>query len=128
MDPAIGGDGDALDILVIAESVPSGSVVDVIPIATLQLMDDGEIDTKIIAVPVDTALQVIQAKDFMTFTIKYNAAQQIIQNWFLNYKGVGVTTMLGWKDERYAMAEVRKWLVNKNEKKKKVEVKMSEEK
>lgn len=117
MDPAIGGDGDALDVLVIAESVPSGTVMEVIPIATLELVDDNEIDTKLIAVPVDTALQVIGATDFMTFTLEYNAAQQIIQNWFLNYKGPGVTDMKGWKDERHAMSQVKKWLVKKDKKK-----------
>ena len=82
-------------------------------------MDDGEIDTKLVAVLVDTALQVIAATDFMTFTLKYNASQQIIQNWFLNYKGVGITKMLGWKDERHAMKEVRKWLVKKEKEEKK---------
>lgn len=117
MDPSIGGDGDALDILVISESVPSGTVMEVIPIATLELIDGKEIDTKLIAVPVDTTLRVIDATDFMTFTIKYNAAQQIIQNWFLNYKGPGITEMKGWRDERHAMAQVKKWLVNKEAKK-----------
>ena len=113
MDPAIGGDGDALDILVIAESVPTGTVMDVIPIATLQLIDDKEIDTKIIAVPTDPTLRVIKATDFMTFTLKYNAAQRIIQDWFLNYKGPSTTEMRGWKDEKHAMSEVKKWLVKK---------------
>jgi inorganic pyrophosphatase len=89
MDPALGGDGDAIDILVISETVPSGTVMEVIPIAALELMDNNEIDTKLIAVPVDTSLRVMHATDFMTFTIKYNAAQQIIENWFLNYKGLG---------------------------------------
>ncbi len=110
MDPERGGDGDALDILVIAESVPAGTILEVKPIATLQLLDGGEIDTKLIGVPIDTSLQVIEAMDFMTFTLHYNAAQQIIQNWFLNYKGLGVMKMVGWKDERHAMGEVRKWV------------------
>lgn len=118
MDPKIGGDGDALDILVIAESVPSGTVMEVIPIATLELIDGDEIDTKLVGIPVDTTLRVMDATDFMTFTVKYNAAQQIIQNWFLNYKGPGITEMKGWKDERYAMSQVKKWLVEKEEKKK----------
>ncbi|MFK7806494.1 MAG: inorganic diphosphatase [Saprospiraceae bacterium] len=118
MDPAIGGDGDALDVLVIAESVPSGTVMEVIPIATLELIDSKEIDTKLVAVPADPALRVIDATDFMTFTLKYNAAQQIIQNWFLNYKGPGIMEMKGWKDERHAMSEVKKWLVKKPKAKK----------
>ena len=116
MDPERGGDGDALDILVIAESVPPGTVMEVKPIATLQLLDGGEIDTKLIGVPVDSSLQVIDAMDFLTFTLEYNAAQQIIQNWFLSYKGLGKMELIGWRDDRHAMAEIMKWLVDKEEK------------
>ncbi len=109
MDTAQGGDGDALDILVIAPSMKTGTIVEVHPIAALMLLDGGEIDTKIIAVPLDSAQCVIAARDYRSFVVKYHAAHQIIQNWFLNYKGVGQMELIGWKDERYAMAEIKKW-------------------
>jgi len=109
MDEERGGDGDALDILVIAESLETGTKLAVQPIAALLLEDNGELDTKIIAVPVDSFLNVIDAKDFSSFTVEYNAAQSIIQDWFLNYKGVGKTKMIGWRNERYAMMEIEKW-------------------
>lgn len=109
MDEERGGDGDALDILVIAESLQTGDTISVIPIATLMLDDAGEIDTKIIAVPADPSKRVMQATDFQTFTIKYNMAQKIIENWFLNYKGLGVTKFVGWKNDRYALQEIEKW-------------------
>ena len=85
MDEELGGDGDALDILVIAESLETGDTISVIPIGTLLLNDSGELDTKIIAVPADPKKQVIQATDYQTFTVKYNMAQRIVENWFLNY-------------------------------------------
>ncbi len=109
MDENRGGDGDALDILVISESLQTGDTISVIPIATLMLNDGGEIDTKIIAVPADPSKRVMQATDFQTFTIKYNMAQKIIENWFLNYKGLGTTKFIGWKNDRYAMMEIEKW-------------------
>jgi len=109
MDPEKGGDGDALDVLVIGESVTTGKMIDVIPIATLQLLDGGEIDNKIIAVPTDSSLQVIQATDFQTFAVKYSMAQNIIQNWFLNYKGVGEMELVGWRDETFTDLDIKKW-------------------
>lgn len=109
MDEERGGDGDALDILVISEALQTGDTISVIPIATLMLNDSGEIDTKIIAVPADPSKRVMQATDFQTFTIKYNMAQKIIENWFLNYKGLGVTKLIGWKNDRYALKEIEKW-------------------
>ena len=111
MDEERGGDGDALDILIIAESLEIGDTISVIPIGTLLLDDSGELDTKIIAVPADPSKQVIQATDYQTFTVKYNMAQRIIENWFLNYKGLGVTKLIGWRNDSYALQEIEKWKV-----------------
>ncbi|MEL6142834.1 MAG: inorganic diphosphatase [Bacteroidota bacterium] len=112
MDTLRGGDGDALDVLVIAESAPTGSRIPVKPIAALLLRDRGEIDTKIIAVPADPTRQVLAAKDFLDFAINYDAARNIIESWFLNYKGPGQTELIRWEDENYAWDEVRKWKID----------------
>jgi inorganic pyrophosphatase len=109
MDKSTGGDGDALDVLVISESLPTGTVLEIIPIGALMMTDGGEIDTKIIGVPVDSTKRIIQATDFEHFLIDYNMAQNIIQDWFLNYKGLGKVEMKGWFDEKTAMEEIRKW-------------------
>ena len=108
-----GGDGDALDILVIGESMTTATVLEVIPIATLLLNDGGEIDTKIIAVPLEEEKRVLKAKNFQDLLITYDAAKQIIENWFLSYKGFGKTELIGWEDEAYAMREIEKWMVQK---------------
>ncbi|MGB3547462.1 MAG: inorganic diphosphatase [Saprospiraceae bacterium] len=111
MDKERGGDGDALDIIVIGESVPTGTLQRVRPIAAMLLMDRGEIDTKIVAIPYDTTLQVMPARDFMSFMLEYDPARAIIESWFLNYKGPGLTQLVRWEDDRYAWSEVRKWRV-----------------
>ena len=109
MDEERGGDGDALDILVIGESLKTGDTISVIPIGVLMLQDRGELDTKIISVPANPSKQIIQATDYQSFTIKYQAAKRIVENWFLNYKGLGVTRLVGWKNARYALEEIKKW-------------------
>jgi inorganic pyrophosphatase len=112
MDPERGGDGDALDVLLLSESYPTGSVVEAIPMGALRLKDEGEIDTKIIAVPVDPAQRIIDTGNFRDFLIEYDPAKRIIEEWFLNYKGLGAMELLGWEDETYAMDEIRRWAVN----------------
>ena len=112
MDESRGGDGDALDVLVISESVPTGTQLAVQPIATLLLRDRGEIDTKIIAVPADTAARVYRVENFLDFSLGNDAAKRIIETWFLNYKGQGVVELLRWEDERYAWREVDKWAID----------------
>lgn len=111
MDPAIGGDGDALDILVLAESQPTGSVMEVKVVATLLLRDNGEIDTKIIAIPADPTLQTIKVEDFQDFLINQDAVRGILQEWFLNYKGANQMELIRWEDEQYAMQEIDKWTI-----------------
>ena len=49
-----GGDGDPLDALVITrDAIYPGAVIKVKPIGVLRMVDDGEADDKIIAVPAD---------------------------------------------------------------------------
>lgn len=112
MDKARGGDGDALDILLISEAVPTGTVVGVQPIGALLLRDRGEIDTKIIAIPVDSTNQVLEADNFIDFMLYYDAGRRILEDWFTNYKGPGVVEMIRWEDDRYAWQEIKKWEKN----------------
>ncbi|MCX8209781.1 MAG: inorganic diphosphatase [Lewinella sp.] len=109
MDKDRGGDGDPLDVLVICESVPSGTRLAVKPIGALLLRDRGEIDTKIIAVPTDSSLRVFSPENFMELALEQDAARSIIEAWFLNYKGPKQTELIRWEDETYAWREVRKW-------------------
>ena len=109
MDRERGGDGDPLDVLVLSESVPSGTKLAVRPIGALLLRDRGEIDTKIIAVPADSTLRVFEVEDYLQFALEQDAARRIIETWFLNYKGPKKTELLRWEDETYAWREVRRW-------------------
>lgn len=109
LDKAQGGDGDPLDVLVIAEAMPTGTVVRVVPIAALLLKDKGELDTKIIAIPADENIQVLKAKNFIDFMLRYDQAKLIIEQWFMAYKGQGAMEFLRWEDDRYAWSEVKKW-------------------
>ncbi|MEL6863215.1 MAG: inorganic diphosphatase [Bacteroidota bacterium] len=106
-----GGDGDALDVLLIAESLPTGTVVEARPIAALVLRDNGEMDTKIIAQPVDSSLQIIDVQHYEDFMMRYNGAQNIIRNWFVQYKGLGKVDFLGWRNDDYALSEIKKWII-----------------
>lgn len=110
MDKSKGGDGDALDVLVLGATLPTGSIQTVKLIGALLLRDRGEIDTKIIAIPVENP--VVQAKGFIDFSIRYDAARRIIEDWFLNYKGQGVMELIRWEDEHYALEEINRWLID----------------
>ncbi len=109
MDPKKGGDGDALDVLVLCESLETGTKIEVKLIAALLLEDNGEKDTKLIAIPTNPDLQTIAIKDFHAFMIEHHIVQQIVKDWFLNYKGLGQMKFIAWRDDLSAMREIKKW-------------------
>jgi inorganic pyrophosphatase len=107
-DPKKGGDGDALDVLVLSESLPTGSIVEIIPIGMLKLIDDGELDFKIIAVTFNKAEQVIKAANYKQFEENYPQIKKIIELWFLNYNKDDNARIDGWVNEKEALIEIIK--------------------
>jgi inorganic pyrophosphatase len=108
MDKARGGDGDALDIFVLCGAVPSGTVLEVDPIGIIELLDAGERDDKVIALPLDPALRTVEASDILGLP---QAARDILVAWLLNYDPEDGAKLVGVKDKAEAMAAIRKWVV-----------------
>jgi inorganic pyrophosphatase len=109
MDPARGGDGDALDVLMLGPARPSGTVIEVIPVGTLLLRDGGEEDTKIIAVAREEGLNPMGMDEFRDLLTEFDPARRIVEEWFEHYKGFQQVELVGWEDEAYALREVKKW-------------------
>lgn len=105
----LGGDGDALDVLVLAEALPKGQTLETIPIALLKLKDDEKLDYKIIAVPKDPKLQLINCMSFACLQQNYPAIISILELWFAHYKGTNKTEVMGWESEEAANQEIHKW-------------------
>lgn len=108
MDKAQGGDGDALDIFVLCAAVPSGTVLEVEPIGIIELLDAGERDDKVIALPVDPVLRTVEASDITGLP---QAARDTLVAWLLNYDPEDGAQLVGVKDKAEAMAAIRKWVV-----------------
>jgi inorganic pyrophosphatase len=113
MDIGRGGDGDAVDILLLSESLSTGSIIEVLPIGILVLVDSGEMDSKIIAVPVDENLRIMNTQSYESFHSEFLQAKHLIQLWFLGYKEGSVIKFISWKDEKAAMIEIEKWSTKK---------------
>lgn len=109
MDKARGGDGDPLDVLVLAEHLPTGTVIEVQPIGLLLLKDLGEFDHKVLAIPIDPEKRILRATNWTDFQRDYSAIRHILEQFFLYYDGLGTMTIMGWADENAAIEEVKKW-------------------
>lgn len=111
MDKSKGGDGDALDVLVLSQHLQVGNIIEVIPIAVLNLIDNGELDSKIIAVPFNPIDQIIKATSSSQLNTEYPNIKPLIKLWFTSYKGGNEVKFDSWGDEIEARAEIEKWLV-----------------
>jgi len=109
-DPNRGGDGDAVDVLVLGESQKTGSIIEITPIAVFKLIDENELDYKIIAIPSELKSQIINAVNYKTFISDYPEVIKILESWFTFYDKSQVLEIEGWGDEIEAVAEIEKWL------------------
>jgi len=107
-DPANGGDGDALDIMILSSTLKSGDIVEFIPIGMIKMIDAGEEDFKIIGVPARMELRTIQAENYQQLSENYPGALNILETWFSNYDLEDNTEIQGWSDEKDAIKEIER--------------------
>lgn len=101
-----GGDGDAVDVFVICGAVPVGTVLEVEAIGIIELLDAGERDDKLVAIPIDPALRTVDADDISELPA---AARDILVTWLLNYDPVDGAQLVAVKGRAEAIATVKRW-------------------
>ncbi len=100
-------DGDALDVIVLATfPIPSGILVKARPVALMEMIDTGESDYKIIAVPVDDK----RWEDVHDLTDVNKHTLKEIQHFFETYKALkgksSVVEIKGFKGKDDAKAAI----------------------
>jgi inorganic pyrophosphatase len=82
-----GGDGDPLDAIILGPALPMGTVVKCHSLGVITLIDNGEIDDKIILAPVNSIFGSL--KGIEELDKKFPGVTSIIQTWWTSYKGYG---------------------------------------
>ena len=73
---------DAIDVFVVASAIETGTVVECKVVGVCKLLDAGEQDDKLIAIPVDESLQIVKGNSVAQMD---SAVFEIIKTWLLNY-------------------------------------------
>ncbi len=89
-----GGDGDPLDVVLIAPALARGSVQAVRIIGALKLVERGQEDTKLLAVLPQGDFSEIH--DVAEMLVQYPNLIEIIRLWFLGYKRPSTFTFHGY--------------------------------
>jgi inorganic pyrophosphatase len=108
-----GGDGDPADVFVLGELIERGNVVACRIIGFIEMTDNGEVDDKFIALPVQTQWKNINT--LQELNQYYPGVMDIMRTWLSNYKGPGKVIILSENDEkhaRYSISEANKAFLN----------------
>lgn len=80
-----GGDGDPLDVIVLGDRLERGRVMPARVIGVMRMLDHGEVDDKILAVPLaDPRVGSLQTLEELSR--RFPGTAEILEAWFTNYK------------------------------------------
>ncbi|UYZ63195.1 inorganic diphosphatase [Hymenobacter weizhouensis] len=97
-----------LAALVLAESQPAGTVLEVLPVALLLLDVNGSLEHVVIAVPARPAQRILpEAVSLSSLTARYPGVRSSLSIWFQHWRSAGPVRIAGWKDEHYAEQQIR---------------------
>ncbi|NDK55208.1 inorganic diphosphatase [Pontibacter fetidus] len=106
-----GTNGRNLSTLILAERADAGTVLEIIPVATLLLeKPNGDLYPVIISVPARPSARTVDATDYITLSRKYPAVKSILQQWFMHHNHSYPLKYVGWKDEQFAEKEIQRWM------------------
>ncbi len=101
---SVGGDGDPLDVLLLGVTQPRGTVHKVRIVGVMNLLDNGEQDDKILAVPMTEKWSQVQSIEDLDHY--FPGARVIVATFFTNYKAKGEMEFSGWGSREEAMKVV----------------------
>lgn len=101
--------GQPLAALLLAESQPAGTVVEILPVALLQLDDAGTPRQVLLAVPARPSLRILPgATTWAALQRDYPRVRPMLEQWFRETgTATGNVRVAGWKDEYYAQQHVQ---------------------
>lgn len=99
-----GGDGDPLDILLLGITQPRGSIQKVRIVGVMKLLDNGDQDDKILAVPLTVKWSKVQ--NVVDLDLYFPGARDIVSIFFTSYKAKGEMEFESWGDRDEAMEVV----------------------
>lgn len=99
--------GRPLPVLVLAESQPTGTVLEIVPIALLLLDDGGQLLQVVLAVPAHPSQRILPGvTTWADLQRSYPAVRTILGAWFQHHSATRVR-IAGWKDEQFAQQQIK---------------------
>lgn len=98
-----------LPALLLAESQPTGTILEVLPVALLTLDINGQLQPLVVAVPARPSQRILpRATSWASLNRYYPGVRPLLGQWFQHR--APNTRLVGWKDEKAAGQLIRQWL------------------
>jgi inorganic pyrophosphatase len=96
-----------LQAILLAESQPTGTVIEALPIGVLTLDDNGVLEQVIVAVPARPGQQILPGvTSWKSLLRQFPGVREAVGQWFQHQGRVGEVRLVGWKDEKAAEQQV----------------------
>ena len=105
-----GGDGDPLDVFVLCEALPAGTMLDVDVIGLIRISDEDQINDRLVALPRDRGLRTMDAGSIDELPA---GVVRILQQWILHHDAEKPVKVKGVKGPKAGMKAVEKWRTKK---------------
>lgn len=94
--------------LVLAETQPAGTIVEVLPLSLVTLDDNGTLRSVVLAVPARPSQQILpETVTWQALVEKYPGVREGLRQWFQHQGRAGEVRVVSWKDEKAAEQYVR---------------------
>lgn len=103
---ALGVDKLPLEIVVISEPLEIGKTYQIQPLAMMELTNRHDHKEIIVGIPVDPELRIIETSSFVDFLLDYDPIKNLLQNYYMNHKGVDTYSQINWHNEQFAYSAI----------------------
>ena len=104
----LSADSRPLSALVLAETQPAGTLLEVVPVGMLTLDDNGVLLPIVLTVPARPSLQILpEVLTWHDLISRFPSAREVVRQWFLHQGRPGEIRIVSWKDEKVAEQQVK---------------------
>nr|WP_286130674.1 inorganic diphosphatase [Solirubrum puertoriconensis] len=93
--------------IVLAEGQPSGTVLEVLPLALLLLDNGGEMESVVLTVPARPSLRNLPVTTWQELVTRYPAARETLRLWYQHTGEPGQIRVVGWRGPEAAEQQIR---------------------
>lgn len=109
-DPSRGGNGGAVEVIVLSGRIPSEAYSPIVPIGLFHYKDKGIKKTIVIAKSIDPDYQTISVEDL---SLLPKGALEIISSWLCNNEGNDRYKLDSWGVQREALNYINQWKLSR---------------